>query len=91
MSTLNYLEIYNNDITKALTVLTEHFSTVDASSESGLSLPIPSLAVSDDAPAEVHRARRQVLTTIARLQFLLSEPADFVQRLATQVSHSDYA
>ena len=41
--------------------------------------------VSLEAPAEEHRARRQILSIAGQLQDLLSEPTDIIQRLARQV------
>ncbi|KAL9608104.1 MAG: hypothetical protein Q9167_007042 [Letrouitia subvulpina] len=78
MTSLSQLETYTNDLSTAAKTLANH------GRDAGVGLG-PHLSVPTDAPWEVHRARRNVLANIARLQILLAEPTDFLQHLASQV------
>lgn len=83
MASLSQLEAYTNDLNTATKTLASHCRNTGVGSS-------PYLAILDDAPREVHRARRKVLSNVARLQTLLAEPGDFIQHLASQVRHLSY-
>jgi hypothetical protein len=74
------LQIYVNELNNAAKTLTDYCSEVNINSDFHISM-------SNNAPSEVHRARRNVLAIASRLQTLLAEPADFIPQLATQVRH----
>lgn len=78
MTSLSQLETYTNDLSAAAKILADHGRDADV----GLG---PHLSVAINAPWEVHRARRNILAILARLQMLLVEPTDFIQHLASQV------
>lgn len=80
MTSLSQLVKYTNDLNTATKTLASHCRDTGVGSS-------PHLAILDDAPREVYRARRNVLSNVARLQTLLAEPGDFIQHLATQVRH----
>lgn len=44
-----------------------------------------------EVPIEVHRTRREALTTLGRLHAMLAEPVDFIQHLASQVRLSKFS
>ena len=75
MASFSQLERYTNDLTVAARTLADQSRSVDF----GLS------AQSPDAFSKIHRAKRDVLANMARLQILLAEPNDFIQHLAGQV------
>ena len=83
MTSLSQLETYTNDLNIAAKTLASHCRDDGVGSS-------PHLAILDDAPREVHRARLSILSNVARLQTLLAEPCDFIQRLASQVRHLRY-
>ena len=69
----------------ALTDLTTHCKkNANTSNGDGEFTPCPLLP--PDSPAEAHEARRRVLSNIAQLQILLTEPAELLQELALKVS-----
>jgi hypothetical protein len=78
MTSLNWLETYTKDLATAAKILADHCQ------DAGVGLT-PRLAVPNDAPCAVHRARRNVLSIVTELQKLLVEPADVIQHLASQV------
>ncbi|KAI1493818.1 O-methyltransferase family protein [Biscogniauxia mediterranea] len=77
MKSLNQLENYTSELATAAKDL------ADLCRDAGLG-STPALTLPRDAPLEVHRARRNVLAAVARVQTLLAEPADFIQQLASQ-------
>ncbi|KAF7514171.1 hypothetical protein GJ744_004496 [Endocarpon pusillum] len=77
MTTLSQLETYANDLTVAAKTLADRYRDVGVGST-------PQVAVPSDASSQVHRARRDVLAIVGRLQTLLAEPAEFIQHLASQ-------
>ncbi|KAI1504044.1 O-methyltransferase family protein [Biscogniauxia marginata] len=77
MASLSQLETYTTELATAARAL------ADQCRDAGLG-STPDLALSRDAPLEVHRARRNVLTAVAKVQTLLAEPVDFIQQLASQ-------
>ena len=85
MTSLAQLENYTNELSAAVKTLANHSRNVEDSSVdfAGGSPPKPLLR--PDAPSEAHRARRSVLSVVAKLQTLLGEPADFLQQLSRQV------
>ena len=78
MTSLTQLETYTNDLINAVKPLTDHIRDTGFDSSPHLSVPF-------DTSWEVHRARRNILAVVARLQTLLAEPTDFIQHLASQV------
>lgn len=74
-ASLSSLETYTTDLATAAKTLSDYSRDAGAASVSR----------SMEAPDEVQAARRSILTIIARLQILLAEPAEFIQRLASQV------
>lgn len=75
MTSLSQLETYTNDLATAAKTLAGHNRGAGLGSDATLT----------DASGEIHRAKRDVLATMARLQVLLIEPSDFIQHLASQV------
>ena len=80
MASLDQLEASINDLSIGAKTLIDHLKGVKVGTG-------PQLLVPPDIPSEVHRARRNLLANVARLQVLLTEPTDFIQQLASQVSH----
>ncbi|KFY27884.1 hypothetical protein V491_00709 [Pseudogymnoascus sp. VKM F-3775] len=77
MTSLSQLETYSNELATAVKALADHSRDACAGAT-------PHLTVAPGAPCEVHRARRNILTIVARVKALLAEPADFIQHLACQ-------
>ena len=76
---------YTAQLNTALTDLTAHCkSNTNTSNGDGDSTPSPLLH--SDSSVEAHEARRRVLSNIAQLQILLTEPAELLQELALKVS-----
>lgn len=91
MASLNQLETEINELLTAAKALVDHCRAAGG----GLFAPAspsstPRPAVPPEAPDDAHRARRNVLAIVTRLQMLLAEPADFIQHLACQVRHLSY-
>lgn len=86
MTSLDQLELYTSELAAAVKSLANHCRNFGTSVDSTAKSPLvsPSL-VPPDAPSEAHRARQSILTYLSKLRTLLSEPADFLQQLATQV------
>ena len=78
MSSLRQLQTHTNDLAVAAKTLAEHCRDTGVGSTLHLTVPV-------DAPCEVHRARRNVLAIVARLQTLLAQPVDLIQQLSSQV------
>lgn len=78
---LGQLQSYVNELSSAAKIITDHCPDANLTLASHISIP-------NNAPSEVHRARRNLLAVTARLQALLAEPADFIQQLASQVRDS---
>ncbi|KAF3390861.1 O-methyltransferase bik3 [Talaromyces pinophilus] len=74
---LGQLQSYVNELSSAAKVITDHCPDANLNLASHISIP-------NNAPSEVHRARRILLAVSTRLQALLAEPADFIQQLASQ-------
>jgi len=83
------LKAYTADLINALETLTNYCQNCETATdiENGNT---QQLLVPSEAPAEVHCARKSVMTNISRLQRLLTEPLDFLQDIAKQVSTSHY-
>jgi hypothetical protein len=84
MSLLDKLEAYVNELSNAAITLTNYCRNVQGYAVGQPSKPF----LSAKAPSEVHLARWAILSSVTKLQVLLSEPADFLQQLATQVCSS---
>lgn len=84
MTSLIQLETSTGEIVAAVKSLTDYCRHVEAPVEFAVG-NAPQSPVPPEAPSEVHKARRSIMAHIAKLQTLLSEPADFLQRLAVQV------
>ncbi|KAL4935852.1 hypothetical protein BDV06DRAFT_233903 [Aspergillus oleicola] len=76
MTNLSDLESHASDLTAAVKTLVSQCQNLTTSNSHPLIPP--------DAPSEAHRARQSILSTISRLQTLLSTPADFLHHLAVQ-------
>ena len=86
MDGLNNLDSYTQEIAAAANILGNYLRNSEgASSTTSI---IPHLSLPSDAPAEAHRARRNVLANLAKIHTLLTEPTDFLQQLSGQVSPS---
>lgn len=81
MTSLSQLETWSNDLAIAVKTLNDHCRGDGTAST-------PHLAITNVAPGEADRARRNILTIATRLQTLLAEPAEFIQHLARQVCHT---
>lgn len=91
MDGITELETCADELAAAARSLANHCRSADIQpSPSPSPSPTTQLNVPNEAPGGAHRARRAVLTSAARLQVLLSEPADFLQRLASQVGRLSY-
>jgi hypothetical protein len=84
MTSLSQLEAYTSEIAAAAKSLSSYCRNVDGPMDS-VQANLPQGLVPPEAPGEAHRARRSIIANAAKLQTLLSEPADFLQRLAAQV------
>ena len=78
MISLSQLEVYTNDLISATKTLANHCRDAGVDSTTYIAVP-------EDTPAEVRRARRDVLANVARLQTLIAEPDDFIRHLASYV------
>ena len=76
MTSSSQLETWSNDLAIAARTLSDHWGDGTVST--------PHLAITNIAPGEADRARRNILTIATRLQ-TLAEPAEFIQHLASQV------
>ncbi|KAL4950055.1 hypothetical protein BDW69DRAFT_187733 [Aspergillus filifer] len=77
MANLSDLESHASDITAAVKTLVAQCQNLTITST-------PQSLIPPDAPIEAHRARQSILSTISRLQTLLSTPADLLHHLAVQ-------
>jgi hypothetical protein len=87
MASFNHLEGLTGEIAAAAEVLSTYCGNVNAYPDP-VPPTVPQSVVPTDAPSEAHQARRSIIANAANLQTLLSEPADFIQRLAIQVGNS---
>ncbi|KAM7211850.1 hypothetical protein V8F06_012762 [Rhypophila decipiens] len=85
---LTHLEGYTNELATSVKVLSDQLQDAGLQGRSGSHTPptgsAAHLAIAPDAPYEVQKARRDVLTNIRRLQRLLMGPDDLIQNLASQ-------
>ena len=84
MTTLSQLEACTGEIAAAAESLSNYCRNVDGHIDSAPA-NLPQGLVPPEAPSEARRARRSIIANAAKLQTLLDEPADLLQRLATQV------
>jgi hypothetical protein len=82
------LESATRELTAAITTIADSCRSREAPADAGASDKPPELLISWLASREAHCAQRTVLASIAKLQALLREPADFLQQLAVQVCPS---
>lgn len=78
MTSSSQLEIWSNDLAIAVKSLSDHCHVNGTAST-------PHLAITNGAPGEADRARRNILTITTHLQALLAEPVEFIQHLAGKV------
>ncbi|KAM7187814.1 hypothetical protein V8F33_011029 [Rhypophila sp. PSN 637] len=87
-SSLTHLEGYTNELATSVKVLSDQLRDAGLQGRSGSHTPptssVAHLAIAPDAPYEVQKARRNVLTNITRVQRLLMGPDDLIQNLASQ-------
>lgn len=76
---------YTAQLNTALTDLTAHCKS-NANTSNGDGEFTPSPLLHSDSSVEAQEARRHVLSNIAQLQILLTEPAELLQELALKVS-----
>ena len=81
MTTLSELEIASNDLVAAATTFAERCRDVNASSNS------PQV-FTEDISYEMREVMKKVLASMAQLRTLLTQPADFIKNLASQVRES---
>lgn len=87
MSSLAQLEAYTSELVAAAQRLTHYCRNYEAPVDLAAGDAPPPL-VPPNAPSEVHRARRSMMASLAKLQTVLGEPEDFVHQLAGQVRYS---
>lgn len=78
---------YTTELNAVIRNLSKYRQDAEISSQGGVE-NTPQPLVPPGAQIEAHQARRAVMANIAKLQILLDEPADFLHKLAKQVSHS---
>ena len=84
MNSLAQLEAYTSELAAAVKSLANCCRNVEAPVDfAARNTPQPLLPT--ESPSEAHRARRSIMANLVKLQTLLDEPADFLQRLAGQV------
>lgn len=79
MNSLTQLETHTKELVTAVKNLANYYRNAE------VHYSTPQLRVPSEAPSEIHRAKRTILASVTKLQMLLDEPADFLQRLAGQV------
>lgn len=84
MASLAKLESCTSELAAAVEILAEYCQKIEAPVDIA-AYDTPQPLVSPKAPSEAHRARRSIMSNIAKLQTLLGEPADFLHQLAGQV------
>lgn len=87
MSLLDKFEAYVNELSNAAITLANYCRNVQSRGDCAVEQPSQPF-LSAKAPSQVHLARWAILSSVTKLQVLLSEPADFIQQLATQVCSS---
>lgn len=80
MNNLEQLESYAKDLASAVKNFSYHCRSTEIDSITAALPVVP--AETDD---QVQQARRNILTTVAKIQALISKPDDFLQNLASQV------
>jgi hypothetical protein len=80
MDNLTQLESCSHELATAVKILASYSRSVDAQQNS----THPPL-VDPEAPEDVHRARANILSSIAKARALVCGPTDFLQHLAIQV------
>lgn len=89
MAGLAQVEYHSSGVAHSVRALSAYIrdhawaANVGDSGGDGLEKPLLPTSISDDA----HHARRSILSHVSQIQVLLEQPADFLQRLARQVSH----
>ena len=84
MTSSAQLEACASELSTAVKILADYCRNAEAPVEFAAG-NAPQPLVPPDAPSETHKARRSIMANVAKLQILLSEPADFLQQLAVQV------
>ena len=87
MSSLAQLEAYTSELVVAAKSLAQYCRNIEAPVHFAAG-NAPHSLVPPEAPSQAHRARRSMMASLAKLQTLLGEPADFLQQLAGQVRYS---
>lgn len=87
MSSSAHLETCTSELVAAAQKLAHYCRNLDAPIDF-MTENAPQPLVPPEAPSEAHRARRSMMASLAKLQTVLSEPADFLQQLAGQVRYS---
>lgn len=80
MNNSEKLESYAKDLASAVKNFSDYCRTTEIDSITAALPIIP--AETDD---QVQQARRNILTTVAKIQALISKPEDFLQNLASKV------
>lgn len=86
MSSLRQLEAYASELVAAAQRLAHYCRNLEAPVDFAAG-DAPQPLVPPEAPSEAHRARRSMMASLAKLQTVLVEPADFLQQLAGQVRY----
>jgi hypothetical protein len=80
MNNLEQLESYAKDLASAVKNFSDHCRSTEIDSITAALPVVP--AETDD---QVQQARRNILTTVVKIQALISKPEEFLQNLASQV------
>lgn len=79
MNSITQLEIYANELACAAQSIVTYCQNADIASSG------PQLSISKDAPEQFHQGRRKILANVAKIQVLLEDSEDFVQRMAKEI------
>ncbi|KAJ5769695.1 hypothetical protein N7520_004254 [Penicillium odoratum] len=79
MNSITQLEIYANELACAARSIVAHCQNADIVSSG------PQFSIHEDAPEQIHQNRRKILANVAKIQVLLGDSEDFLQRMAMEI------
>lgn len=79
MNSITQLEIYASELACAAQSIVTYCQNADITSSG------PQLSISEDAPEQFHQDRRKILANVAKIQVLLEDSEDFVQKMAKEI------
>ncbi|KAJ5527918.1 hypothetical protein N7513_012077 [Penicillium frequentans] len=79
MNSITQLEIYAKELACAAQSIVTYCQNADIASSG------PQLSISEDAPEQFHQDRRKILANVAKIQVLLEDSEDFVQKMAKEI------